>query len=148
MHADTLYGCHCAADEVAELSTGRRMTRGRMMSCDSWLSARNQPALLWEAGQTAREPGYLGRFDQVCSQPLLLKIRVNWSAMTEETKTFMRRKSGDGWTAAHLSLLEFQVKDLEAQMMNMQWYVDSLHAQLHALQLLVHRHSYLHEECQ
>ena len=64
--------------------------------------------------------------------------------MTEETNTFLLRKYGDGWTAAHLSLLEFHVKDLEAQMMNMQRYVDSLHAQLHSLQLLVHRHSYLY----
>ena len=63
---------------------------------------------------------------------------------TEETNTFLLRKYGDGWTAAHLSLLEFHVKDLEAQMMNMQRYVDSLHAQLHSLQLLVHRHSYLY----
>ena len=77
-------------------------------------------------------------------QPLQLKTRVLQSAMTEETNTFLLRKYGDGWTAAHLSLLEFHVKDLEAQMMNMQRYVDSLHAQLHSLQLLVHRHSYLY----
>ena len=77
-------------------------------------------------------------------QPLQLKTRVLQSAMTEETNTFLLRKYGDGWTVAHLSLLEFHVKDLEAQMMNMQRYVDSLHAQLHSLQLLVHRHSYLY----
>ena len=66
------------------------------------------------------------------SQPLPLKTGVLWSAMTEETNTFLLRKYGDGWTAAHLSLLEFHVKDLEAQVMNMQRYVDSLHAQLHS----------------
>ena len=81
-----------------------------------------------------------------CSQPLPLETTVIQRAMLEDgnVNTFLLRKYGDGWTAAHLSLLELHVKDLEAQMMNMQRYVDSLHAQLHSLQLLVHRHSYLY----
>ncbi|CAE7635346.1 Pol, partial [Symbiodinium necroappetens] len=57
---------------------------------------------------------------------------------------FLLRKYGDTWTAAHLSLMEYQLKELEAQMMLMQRHVDNIHSQMHTLQLLVHRHAYLY----
>ena len=57
---------------------------------------------------------------------------------------FLPRKYGDTWTAAHLSLMECQLKELEAQMMLMQCHVDNIQSQMHALQLLVHRHAYLY----
>lgn len=66
--------------------------------------------------------------------------------MSEENGTnhFLLRKYGDTWTAAHLSLMEHQLKELEAQMMLMQRHVDNIQAQMHTLQLLVHRHAYLY----
>ncbi|CAE7840575.1 unnamed protein product [Symbiodinium sp. KB8] len=36
------------------------------------------------------------------------------------------KKYGDTWTAAHLSLMEYQLKELEAQMMLMQRHVDNI----------------------
>ena len=64
--------------------------------------------------------------------------------MSDQNNVFLLRKYGDNWTAAHLSLMEYQLKELEAQMMVMQRHVDNIQAQMHSVQLLVNRHSYLY----
>ena len=35
--------------------------------------------------------------------------------MSDQNNVFLLRKYGDNWTAAHLSLMEYQLKELEAQ---------------------------------
>lgn len=76
----------------------------------------------------------------------LSTLKPTFRAMLEEggTNHFLLRKYGDTWTAAHLSLMEHQIKELEAQMMLMQRHVDNIQSQMHTLQLLVHRHAYLY----
>ena len=64
--------------------------------------------------------------------------------MSDQNNIFLLRKYGDNWTAAHLSLMEYQLKELETQMMVMHRHVDNLQAQMHSVQLLVNRHSYLY----
>ncbi|OLP99129.1 Copia protein [Symbiodinium microadriaticum] len=74
------------------------------------------------------------------------KLKQALIAMSDDKgmNHFLLRKYGDTWTAAHLSLMEYQLKELEAQMMLMQRHVDNIHSQMHTLQLLVHRHAYLY----
>ncbi|OLP83545.1 hypothetical protein AK812_SmicGene35684 [Symbiodinium microadriaticum] len=86
-----------------------------------------------------KEPATNAFLDQV-------SLKLEASAMSDESgmNHFLLRKYGDTWTAAHLSLMEYQLKELEAQMMLMQRHVDNMQSQMHSLQLLVHRHAYLY----
>ncbi|CAE7203301.1 unnamed protein product [Symbiodinium necroappetens] len=93
-----------------------------------------------------REPATNAFLESIARSHDLLKPKI--AAMSEEKESgmnhFLLRKYGDTWTAAHLSLMEYQLKELEAQMMLMQRHVDNIQSQMHTLQLLVHRHSYLY----
>ena len=53
------------------------------------------------------------------------KLKQTLKAMSDDKgmNHFLLRKYGDTWTAAHLSLMEYQLKELEAQMMLMQRHV-------------------------
>ena len=64
--------------------------------------------------------------------------------MSDDTNTFLLRKYGDVWVTAHMSIMEYQIKELEVQMQVMQHHLDKIQLDVHAVQLLVHRHAYLY----
>ncbi|CAE7555833.1 GIP [Symbiodinium sp. CCMP2592] len=51
---------------------------------------------------------------------------------------------GDAWVTAHMSIMNYQIKELEVQMQLMQRHLDKVQLELHSMQLLIHRHAYLY----